>query len=75
MMDKNPKISFFPRVRRPAVREPRQEDPRRSGRFINVMRYAGLTAYVIRTDIETKTNNILVQCKTTLNVVLRPESS
>lgn len=35
----------------------------------------GAAAYVIRTDIETKTNSILVQCKTTLNVVLRPESS
>lgn len=75
MMDKNSKISLFSRIHRPAVSGPPQEDPRRSGRFINVMRYAGLTAYVIRTNIETKTNSILVQCKTTLNVVLRPESS
>ncbi|EPJ0227632.1 hypothetical protein ACTBAD_004488 [Escherichia coli] len=47
---------------------------------IKKMRYAGghdagLGADVIRTDIETKTNSILVQCKTSLNVVLRPESS
>lgn len=75
MTDKNAKIWRFPRVRRPVARVPHQEDPRRSERFINVMRYAGLTAYVIRTDIGTKTNSILVQCKTTLNVVLRPESS
>lgn len=51
MTDENAKISLFPRVRRPAVRVPIQEDPRRSGRFINVMRYAGLTAYVIRMHI------------------------
>ncbi|MEB7100033.1 hypothetical protein NEM56_25930, partial [Escherichia coli] len=42
------KTSLFPRVHRPVVRVPIQEDPRRSGRFINVMRYTGLTAYVIR---------------------------
>ncbi|MFG3873959.1 hypothetical protein ACGI42_13680, partial [Escherichia coli] len=47
----NSKTSRFPRRSRPVVRVPIQEDPRRSGRFINVMRYAGLTAYVIRMHI------------------------
>lgn len=51
MTDKNAKIWRLPRVHRPAVRVPHQEDPRRSGYFINVMRYAGLGAYVIRMHI------------------------
>lgn len=37
----NAKTRRFPRCSRPAVKVPHREDPRRSGRFINVVCYAG----------------------------------
>ncbi|PBQ55238.1 hypothetical protein COD51_24795 [Escherichia coli] len=56
MMDKNSKISLFPRVRIPPGVSNFRKDPRRSGCFINVMRYAGLGAHVIRMHIPNRSS-------------------